>query len=256
MTPPVASQTDFPVNPGLALAHRLTPSPKLIMSDSASSSPPELLTPTEARVLGCLIEKELATPEYYPLTLNALVNACNQRNNRDPVMALTARDVEVALDGLRRQRLAGLFAGADARVPKFKQTIDLVYPMETADRVVLCELLLRGPQTSGELRGRCERMHPFPDVAGVEEALVRLASRPAGALVVKLERQPGQKEARWAQRLTGEPSAASVGSATPAEPLKVSLTLPPEAEARFAALEAEVARLRDEVAELRKALGG
>lgn len=223
--------------------------------------PEDPLSLTEARVLGCLIEKELATPEYYPLTLNALINACNQKNNRDPVLAMNVRDTEIALDGLRRRRLAGLFAGADARVPKFKQTIDLVYPMETADRVVLCELLLRGPQTSGELRGRGERLCAFPDVAQVDEALARLAARPAGPLVVKLARQPGQKEARWAQLLTGEPAASasyptgSPGERTPAAALKVELTLPPEAESRFAALEAEVARLREEVATLRRDLG-
>jgi uncharacterized protein YceH (UPF0502 family) len=213
-------------------------------------------------VLGCLIEKELATPEYYPLTLNALMNACNQKNNREPVLAMTARDTEIALDGLRRRRLAGLFAGADARVPKFKQTLDHVYPMETADRVVLCELLLRGPQTGGELRGRCERMYAFSDVAAVEEALARLAGRPAGPLVVKLARQPGQKEARWAQLLTGEPSAAATSTSATSgehggahEPLRVQVALPPEAEARFAALESEVARLREEVATLRRELG-
>ncbi len=233
------------------------------MDESPPAAAPDAdqLSIVEARALGCLIEKELATPEYYPLTLNALVNACNQKSNRDPVMALTTHDVEVALDGLRRRRLAGLFAGADARVPKFKQTIDLVYPMELSDRVVLCELLLRGPQTPGELRGRCERLAPFPDVARVDEALARLAARGAGALVVKLERQPGQKEARWAQLLTGAPPAATaVGSAVsahqPAEPLRVALTLSPEAEARMTALETEVARLRGEVADLKKALGG
>lgn len=237
------------------------------MPDSTPSTPPaaEVLSLVEARVLGCLIEKELATPEYYPLTLNALVNACNQKNNRDPVLALTSRDVEIALEGLRRRHLAGLFAGADARVPKFKQTLDLVYPMETADRVILCELLLRGPQTTGELRGRGERMTPLPDVAAVDAALARLSERPAGPLVLKLERQPGQKEARWAQLLTGEPPAQTVGTGGgsvashdtgPAEPLKVAITLPPEAETRFAALEAEVGRLREEVVKLRQALGG
>jgi uncharacterized protein YceH (UPF0502 family) len=165
--------------------------------------------------------------------------------------------VEIALDGLRQKRLAGLFAGADARVPKFKQTIDLVFPMETADRVVLCELLLRGPQTSAELRGRCERMHPFSDLAAVEDALARLASRPAGALVVRLARQPGQKEARWTQLLTGEPAtvASPTGETPPGAPLTVEVKLPPEAAERFAALEAEVAQLRSEIAELRRALG-
>lgn len=208
-------------------------------------------------MLGCLIEKELTTPEYYPLSLNALVNACNQKSNRHPVIVASAREVEVALDGLRHLRLAGLFSGADARVAKFKQTIDLVYPMETADRVVLCELLLRGPQTAGELRGRCERMHGFPDVSTVEASLDRLAHRPAGPLVARVPRQPGQKEGRVAQLLTGEPdfSTASEAERQPAAPLAVEVRLPAEAEARFAALETEIATLREQLADLRKQLG-
>jgi len=215
------------------------------------------LSPVEARVLGCLIEKELTTPEYYPLTLNALVNACNQKSNRNPVMALTPADVETALDTLRRLGLAALFSGADSRVPKFKQTIDRVFPMETADRAVLCELLLRGPQTVGELRGRCDRMHPFPDLATVAEAIERLENRPAGPLVVTLPRQPGRKEPRHAQLLTGRPApeeaAPTPGAA--AGPVTVEMKLPPAVEERFAALEAEVARLRSEVDFLRRELG-
>jgi hypothetical protein len=222
-----------------------------------TGSPESPLSPLEARVLGCLIEKELTTPEYYPLSLNALVNACNQKSNRDPVIAATARDVEIALDSLRHRRLAGMFSGADARVPKFKQTVDLVYPMETADRAVLCELLVRGPQTPGELRGRCERMHPFPALAHVEEALERLASRSAGPLVAKLERQPGRKEARFAQLLTGQPAVefGAEPQAAAASPMTVEVRLPPEAEVRLAALEAEVADLRGQMAELRRQLG-
>jgi hypothetical protein len=211
-------------------------------------------------VLGCLIEKELTTPEYYPLSLNALVNACNQKSNRDPVISAAAREVGIALESLRQLRLAALFAGADARVPKYKQALDLVHPMETEDRVVLCELLLRGPQTGGELRGRCERMHPFSDVASIEAALARLAGRTAGALAVRLPRLAGQKEARWAQLLTGEPqvdasATAEAARTAPATPLTVEVRLPPEAESRFAALEAEVAALRQSVSELRTALG-
>jgi len=241
------------------------------MDAAASSTPspasplPERLNALEARVLGCLIEKELSTPEYYPLSLNALVNACNQKNNRDPVMLLSARDVEVTLDSMRQRRLAGLFAGADARVPKFKHTLDLVLPMEVPDRAVLAELLLRGPQTGGELRGRCERMATFGGVDQVEEVLARLAARPAGAVVRHLPRQPGQKEARWAQVLTGEPSPAAETSSPAAAgaastgaplPLTAEIRLAPEAEARFAALEAEVARLGAELAKLRQSLGG
>lgn len=204
-------------------------------------------------MLGCLIEKELATPDIYPLTLNALVNACNQRSNRDPVMDVVGRDVEMALEQLRQKRLVTLFSGADARVPKFKQKLDQVYPMEAVSRAMLGELLLRGPQTAAGLRGNTERMHAVPGPAEFEALLAELAQRPSGALVRKLPRQPGQKEARWAQLLTGEPAAEPAGEE--AEPLKVTVTLPPEAERRLAALEAEVVHLRAELARLRGALG-
>lgn len=215
-----------------------------------------MLNLIETRVLGCLLEKEKTTPENYPLSLNALVNACNQKSNRHPVLALTAREVELALDGLRRRRLAGLFAGADARVAKFKHTLDLVLPMEAADEAVLCELLLRGPQTVGELRGRCERMHPFASVAAAEEALQRLANRSAGKLVVTLPRQAGQKESRHAQVLSGPPEETATTATQQNETLTVAVALPREAEARFAALEQTVADLRAEVAALRESLGG
>jgi uncharacterized protein YceH (UPF0502 family) len=222
--------------------------------------PEVLLSALEARVLGCLIEKELTTPDIYPLTLNSLVNACNQRSNRDPLMEVSAREVEAALDGLRSKRLATLFSGADARVPKYRQTLDLVYPMVTGTRVLLCELLLRGPQTTAELRARAERMHKL-EAEEIEAVLSELAVRPAGALVRRLPRQPGQKEARWTQLLTAPTSLSelrrdsSSGSATGEEPLKVALTLPPEVEQRLAALETEVGQLRNELAKLRGALG-
>ncbi|HEY0945958.1 MAG TPA: DUF480 domain-containing protein [Opitutaceae bacterium] len=219
---------------------------------SPTGEPP--ISPLEARVLGCLIEKELTTPDVYPLTLNALVNACNQRNNRAPVLAASPREVELATEQLRLKRFVALFAGADARVPKFKQTIDLVYPLETAARALLGELMLRGAQTTAELRARAERMHPLADAAEVEALLAAMASRPAGPLVRRLARQPGQKEARWVQLLTGEPSAAEVGGAS-AEPLTVTVALPPEVDRRLAALETEVAQLRAELARLRQALG-
>lgn len=220
----------------------------------APAEPP--LNLIEARVLGCLIEKEKTTPEHYPLSLNALVNACNQKSNRHPVLALTAREVELALDGLRRRRLAGLFSGADARVAKFKHTLDLALPTEAADQVVLCELLLRGPQTTGELRSRCERMHPFADIAAVEASLRRLADRSAGSLVVTLPRQPGQKESRHAQTLTGPPDEVAPVPGHRTEALTVSVGLPAEAEARLAALERAVADLRAEISALRQSLGG
>lgn len=204
----------------------------------------------EARVLGCLIEKEFATPEIYPLTLNSLIAACNQKSNRDPLISVGATEVEAALEGLRQKRLASVFAGADARVAKHKQTIDAVFPMEPVARALLAELLLRGPQTTAGLRGNTERLVPMPDSAEIESILSDLGT---SGLVKKLLRQPGQKEGRWAQRLTGDagPAAAEVGAA----PLTVSVALPPEAERRLSALEAEVAQLRSELAALKSALG-
>jgi hypothetical protein len=213
------------------------------------------LSALEARVLGCLIEKEFATPDIYPLTLNALVNACNQRSNRDPLMDVAAREVDAALEQLRLKRLASMFSGADARVPKFKQKLDDVHPVSPAARAVLGELLLRGAQTSAGLRSNAERLHPMPPVEEFEALMAELTERPAGALARLLPRQPGQKEARWAQLLTGEP-ALHAGSAAAAEPLKVTLALPPEVERRLAALETEVVQLRAELTKLRGELGG
>jgi len=224
---------------------------------------PATLSALEARVLGCLIEKELTTPDVYPLTLNALVNACNQKSNRDPVMEVTAREVEAALEELRLKHLAILFSGADARVPKFKQKLDAVYPMATAARALLGELLLRGPQTLAGLRANSERMSTMPP-AEEFEAMVNadLVQRPSGALVRQLPRQPGQKETRWAQLLTGEPALSELrrdssgGSAPREEPVRVTVALPTQVEQRLAALEAEMDQLRTEVARLKQALGG
>lgn len=221
------------------------------------NSPDALLLSTlEARVLGCLIEKELATPDIYPLTLNALVNACNQRSNRDPVMDVGPREVEAAIELLRQKRLVVLFGGAEARVPKFKQKMDAVYPLSPAARALLGELLLRGPQTLAGLRSNTERLHSLPTGAEFDALMAELAERPSGALVRALPRQPGQKEVRWAQLLTGEPLAAAIATAPAGEPLKVTFSLPPEAEQRLAALETEVAALRTELAALRGEWGG
>lgn len=226
-------------------------------SPSASASNPAAEAPLSAlelRVLGCLIEKELATPDIYPLSLNALLNACNQRSNRAPVMAMEAPEVEAAIERLRERRLASRFVGADSRVPKFKQTFDAVFPVGAEERVLLAELMLRGPQTAAALRGNAERLLPMPGLPEVEAMLAGLAARPPAPLVGKLARVPGQKEARWAQLLGGEPTACDPGAPS-AEPLKVSLVLPPEAEQRLAALEAEVVRLAAELARLRSSLG-
>ncbi len=234
-------------------------------SECASPTSPLPIDPPlsaiEARVLGCLIEKELSTPDVYPLTLNALVNACNQRNNRAPVMSVGPAEVELALEGLRHKQLATHFAGAEARVAKFKQRVDAVFPMETSARAMLGELLLRGAQTSAALRANAERMCAMPDAAEVEAILNELASRPAGALVRKLARQPGQKEARWAQLLAGEPTEAPAGERDATEggapqTMTVTIALPAEAEQRIKNLETEVAALREELRKLRAELGG
>src|SRR5580698_6504944 len=160
------------------------------------------LTPTEARVLGALIEKEITTPEYYPLSLNALVNACNQKNNREPVTALDEVEVRQALHGLEDERLAAAVRG-DSRVPKYEHHVQEVFNFTRGEIAVVCVLLLRGPQTPGELRGRGERMHRFEELSDVQSALQRLMQREP-PLVKVLPRQPGTKEARYAHLFSGE----------------------------------------------------
>ncbi len=228
-----------------------TPAVPASVSSSETEAP---LSALELRVLGCLIEKEFATPDIYPLTLNALLNACNQRSNRSPVMAVEAPETEAAIERLRARRLVSRFVGADARVPKFRQTFELVYPVGPEEIALLAELMLRGPQTSAALRANAERLRPMPDPATVETLLADLAARTPAPLVAKLARAAGQKEARWTQ-LLGEDASGGGESGAPAEPLKVSLALPPEAERRIAALETEVARLAAELTRLRAALG-
>jgi uncharacterized protein YceH (UPF0502 family) len=216
----------------------------------------------EARVLGCLIEKEATTPDLYPLSLNALVNACNQKNNRAPVMALGESEVEGALDRLRAKRLAMAFSGANARAIKYRHRFTELFPVEPLAQAMVAELMLRGAQTTAGLRANCERMVAVPDLAECEAALTYLAEK-VEPLTRKLPRQPGQKEARWVQLLTGEPSAeeladaGATGSEGAREPIKVAvaMTLPPEAEMRLATLESEVAALKTELAKLRAALG-
>jgi uncharacterized protein len=205
------------------------------------------LSPQEARVLGCLIEKEMTTPEYYPLSLNALTNACNQKSNRDPVMTLDETDVVRCLDALRFQGLALQAASDGGRVPKYKHNLAQKLYLEPEEQAILCELLLRGAQTVGELRSRCERMHAFSSLESVEEVLHLLANRKE-PLLVKLPRQAGRKENRFAHLLCGAPSLEEPAGHEPA----------PEAarrhveaqEARIFALEEEIATLRGEVASL------
>ncbi|PLX98774.1 MAG: DUF480 domain-containing protein [Desulfuromonas sp.] len=198
------------------------------------------LTAVEARVLGCLIEKELATPDYYPLTLNALVNACNQKSNRSPVMALEELDVQDALDTLARKRLAYRSAEG-SRALKYCHNVPAVLHLEPVELAMLAELLLRGPQTLGELRGRVERMAPLESLEEAEEKVQGLLEREE-PLVVRLPRQPGRKEQRIAQTMTELPAAEDEGAAA-----SVLITGSSE---RIAALEEEVALLRSQLEEL------
>ncbi len=206
-----------------------------------------VLNDLEVRVLGCLIEKELATPEYYPLTLNALTNACNQRSNREPVLSLEETDVVRALDSLRFKQLA-LVSAEGGRAAKYRHILAEKLRLSPAELALLAELLLRGPQTVGELRSRAERMHPFPDLAAVEVALDELMAR-TPPLVVRLPRQPGRKEQRLAHLLSGEPVVAA--DERPPVPEAARLVVMAENE-RLAKLGEEVAALREEVAALRR----
>jgi uncharacterized protein len=171
------------------------------------------LNEIEVRVLGCLIEKQLTTPEYYPLTLNALVAACNQKSNRDPVVSYDEAAVSAAIEELRELNLVYLYYGSSSRAVKHKHMLPSVLELNEAETAVMCELMLRGPQTAGELRGRTERLHAFEGIGQVQETLDGLAGRDE-PLVLKLERQPGQKEGRFAHLLAGTPeNIASAPSA-------------------------------------------
>jgi len=203
-----------------------------------------LLNAVEARVLGALVEKEITTPEYYPLSLNALVNACNQKNNREPVMNLDEDAVRQALHGLEDDRLAGPRRGGDSRVTKYEHHLQEVFNFTRGEVAALCVLLLRGPQTPGELRGRTERMHRFEELEDVLGALQRLMQREP-PLAKALPRQPGTKETRYAHLLSGDVEGFLETSG-------VAAVEPASANERVAQLETEVADLRREVAELRE----
>lgn len=207
-----------------------------------------VLNEAEARVLGCLIEKQVTTPEYYPLSLNALTLACNQKSNRDPVVEYDEKTVVRALDGLREKKLAWMVHGPASRVPKYEHRMAETLPLPPDQLAVLCLLLLRGPQTAGELRSRSGRLHLFATIGEVEAALEQLAARPDGALVVKLPLLPRTHEPRYQHRLCGEP-VLEAGAAPPPPPEAARAEIEAET-ARLARLEAEVAALRAEVADL------
>ncbi|MBT0651933.1 YceH family protein [Geomobilimonas luticola] len=206
-----------------------------------------ILNDVEVRVLGCLVEKELTTPEYYPLSLNALTNACNQKSNREPVLALEEADVVRALDSLRFKQLA-LQSAEGGRVPKYRHALVEKLRFPPAELAVLAELLLRGPQTVGELRTRAERMYSFPDLAAVEGVLEELLAR-TPPLVTKLPRQPGRKESRYAHLFSGEPELTVESLSPSPEPARLRVMAEND---RIARMEEEVAGLRLEVAELRR----
>jgi len=206
----------------------------------------------EARVLGALIEKDLTTPDYYPLSLNALVNACNQINNREPVMSLGEAEVTRALDKLRDKRLAVVIAGGDSRVLKFAHKARDLFELSRPEVALLCLLLLRGPQTLGELRGRAGRMHEFADLNDVQTTLGRLMQREnhdQPALVALLPRQPGTKESRYAHLLSGPPASVSD---SPAEPSPAAVAPLSSDTVRLAQLESDNAELKRQLADLRR----
>jgi hypothetical protein len=199
------------------------------------------LNATETRVLGCLLEKEIATPDYYPLSLHALVNGCNQKSNREPVVNYDEVKVEEALAGLRAQGLSVRITGGDSRVPKHAQRFTEKFNLGRREAALICVLMLRGPQTAGELRGRTERLYPFDDLEAVENALNHLTET---GFAKQYPRQPGMKEPRWGHLLSGEPEGIEL--AAPAAERG-----PSDGE-RIEALEAAMAELRREFEEFRK----
>lgn len=207
---------------------------------------PENLEPSEVRILGALVEKQLTTPEYYPLTLNALVNACNQKNNRDPIVSFDEKTVSDALERLCDRNLVYIFYGSNARVPKYKHMLPSVYKLEPSETAVMAVLMLRGPQTIGELRERTGRMYQFNGIDEVQTTLDSLTRRDE-PLVIKLERQPGQKDARFAHLMGGEVDVETLVVTQATRPVQA------EAHDRVGKLERDVERLGGEIAELRDA---
>jgi uncharacterized protein YceH (UPF0502 family) len=213
------------------------------------------LTPHEARVIGCLIEKQIATPDQYPLSLNALVNACNQKSNRDPVLALEEREVQAVVDGLMKRQLVLEKSGFGSRVPKYQHlfcnTQFGTLKFSPRGTAIVCELLLRGPQTPGELRTHASRLAPVHDVSEVETELEDLMTRPDGPFVAKLAREPGRRESRYMHLFSGEAPPYVEDDARPSHTLPGAAADVSAAGQRIAALEAAVAELRHEIALLK-----
>ena len=207
---------------------------------------PRILDPGEVRVLGCLMEKQLATPEYYPLTLNALVAACNQKSNREPVMEMTDSEVQSALDRLQDEKLIWKVMGG--RAVRFDHNLDTVWHLKRPEKAILALLFLRGAQTGGELRGRSDRLHQFESIAQIEDVLRDMASH-SEPLVRQLPRRPGQKEERWVHTAGGE-----VAESLPAAAVEPVSNEP--LSTRVARLEERLATLEEQLTALKSQLGG
>ena len=226
-----------------------TGGPEVVIYGSGDDRP-IILTADAVRVLGVLVEKQITTPDYYPLTLNALVNGCNQSSSRDPVVSYDETIVSRALEQLREQKLAFAYSGADSRVVKFGHKIGERLELGSAEIAALCVLLLRGPQTPGEIRTRSGRLHEFAALSDAEAAIETLIARQPYPLATRLPRQPGFKEARFAHLLSGPP--VSTSSPLPRDrPVSDDQSPPSTDKERIAALETEIATLKGEIRDLR-----
>lgn len=212
-----------------------------------------LMNETEIRILGSLIEKQLTTPDYYPLTLHSLTAACNQKNNRSPLMSVTEAEVERALDSLREKNLAYVFHGSTSRVPKFKHVAPEILQLNPAELAVMCVLMLSGPQTLGEIRTRGSRLHDFSGLEEVDETLRGLAARETEPLVMKLPRQSGQKDARYVHLLSGEPDLSHLEATTTEQSTRrADSERAPQLEEQVQLLKQQVEELARQFAEFRK----
>jgi uncharacterized protein YceH (UPF0502 family) len=214
-----------------------------------------ILTDIETRVLGSLIEKQVTTPEYYPLTLNALTLACNQKNNRNPVTSYSEGQVSDALESLREKNLAYVFYGSTSRVPKYKHVMPEVMHLSHPEMALMCVLMLRGAQTPGELRGNGSRLHEFASLEEIEETLNGLISREPEPLVIRLPRQPGQKEVRFAHLLSGEidvETLAAESERPPVSPRRGGSEQVERLEQRVEALSGEVENLKAQFEQFKK----
>lgn len=217
----------------------------------------KILDEIEVRVVASLLEKKMSTPEYYPMTLNALKNACNQSSNRDPVVSFDEKTVASALERLRDKGFSRVVHAADSRVPKYKETLTEYFMLGDEEAAVLCELMLRGAQTVGELRNRTARLWNFKELSEVEESLTNLVEKPPRPLIVRLPRQPGQKEPRSAHLLSGEVKVEEIVSHTHHVPRVEAAMLEARAEnERFAKLESEVESLKQELTSLKEQFEG